>query len=155
MVSCVGFMVFGVEMLFGLVPFKTCPLFALMFVSPLFFFFCLVWSPTTFFFLSLSQALGKPKPRLGFGFPLVFSSCWTRTSSTTRTPSSATTPRRRPRTCLFFFFFSRRRRSLVCWLVSWRSVAFLFGLFFGLWWWVVALGLSVPFCIACKMRNVR
>ena len=96
-------------MLFGFVPFKTSPLFALMLVSPLSFFCCLVCSPTTFFFLSfffflsLSQALGKPKPRLGFGFPLVFSACWTRTSTTTRPSSSASSPRRRPRTLLFFF----------------------------------------------------
>ena len=66
-------MVFGVEMLFGFVPFKTGPLFALMLVSTLSFFCCLVCSPTTFFsFFSLSQALGKPKPRAGFGVPLVF-----------------------------------------------------------------------------------
>ena len=60
-------------MLFGLVPFKTRPLFALMFVSPLSFF--AVWYVRRRRFsllLSLSQALGKPKPRLELGFPLVF-----------------------------------------------------------------------------------
>ena len=71
MVTGVGFMVFGVEMLFGLVPFKIRPLFALMFVSPLSFFCCLVRSPTTFsLFFSLSGA-GETQTQFGFGFPLV------------------------------------------------------------------------------------
>ena len=79
MVSCVVFLVFGVEMLFGLMPFKACPLFAFVFV--VLFFVSLVVGVFVgdvflfFFFslsLSLSQALGKPKPLLGFGFPLVF-----------------------------------------------------------------------------------
>ena len=88
-------------------PFKTCPVFALLFVSPLSFFSVWFVRRRRFsFFLSLSQALGKPKPYLGFGFPLVVSSCWTRTSSTTRTPSSALSPRLRPRTCFFFFSFA-------------------------------------------------
>ena len=73
MVTGVGFMVFGVEMLFGLVPFKTCPLFALMFVSSLFLSCC--WDVRRRRFslcLSLSQVLGKPKPLFGgFGIPLV------------------------------------------------------------------------------------
>ena len=61
----------------GLVPFKTCPLLGNLFV--VLSFSLVVWlilSSSFFFFLSsLSQVLGKPKPRLGFGFPLVFSSC--------------------------------------------------------------------------------
>ena len=70
-------LVFGVEMLFGLVPFKTCPLFALVFVV-LFFFLSLsllLWGCSSATFspcLFLSQARGKPKPFLGFGVPLVF-----------------------------------------------------------------------------------
>ena len=73
---CVVFLVLGVDMLFGLVPFKTCPLFALMFVSPLSFFCCLVCSPTTFISLSFSfslslslRCLGNPNPVWGLGFP--------------------------------------------------------------------------------------
>ena len=52
-----AFLVSGVEMLLGLVPFKTSLLFALMFVSPLSFFCCFVCSPTTFFFFFLSLSL--------------------------------------------------------------------------------------------------
>ena len=84
----------------------------------------LLWgcSPATFFSLSfsLSQALGKPKPRLGFGFPLVFSSCWPRTSSTTRTSCSAYTSRHSSRTCCFFFFSRRRCRWSVGWYCGGR-----------------------------------
>ena len=66
-----AFLVSGVEMLFGLVPFRTSPLFALMFVSPLSFFCCLVCSTTTFFSLSLSlRCWGNPSPFWGLGFPL-------------------------------------------------------------------------------------
>ena len=95
-------------------PLRPAPLFAWVFGVPsLFFLLFGMFAGDVFLFffapLSLSQALGKPKPRLGVGFPLVFSSCWTRTSSTTRTPSSASTPRRRPRTC--FFFSVRRSRG--------------------------------------------
>ena len=53
-------------------PFRPRPVFGLLSVS-LIFSLCLVCSPTPFlcFFLSSSQALGKPKT-LWFGFPLVF-----------------------------------------------------------------------------------
>ena len=64
----------GLRCCFGLVPFKTCPLFALMFVSPLSFFFCLVCSPTTFFFLSFSLS-GAGETQAPFGVwvsPCVF-----------------------------------------------------------------------------------
>ena len=70
--------------------------------------FCSVCSPATFFscflslFVSLSQALGKPKP-FWFGFPLVFSSSWPRSPTSTRTLRSAPTPRLRPAPVFFFF----------------------------------------------------
>ena len=50
--------------------------------------------------LSLSQALGKPKP-FWFGFPLVFSSSWPRSLTSTRTPRSAPTPRPCPAPVFF------------------------------------------------------
>ena len=142
---CMAFLVSGVGIMFGFVPFRTCPLFALMFVSPLSVFRCLVCSPTLSFSLSLSlsQALGKPKPRWGFGFPLVFSAGWTRTTSSIRTTCSAYSSRHCSRDCLFFSFASPP--FVVCWLVLWRSVAFLFGFFLGLWWWMIVLGRSGHF----------
>ena len=85
---CVLFLlVFGVEMLFGLVPFKTClPLVRIGVCSPFFFSLFLSLSlcccgdvrRRRFFSFSLSlslclsQVLGKAKPLLGFGVPLVF-----------------------------------------------------------------------------------
>ena len=66
-----AFLVSGVGIMFGFVPFRTCPLLAQMFVCPLSFFVCLVWLPTTFsLFLSLSGA-GETQTHFGFGFPLV------------------------------------------------------------------------------------
>ena len=117
-----AFLVSGVGiMLFGLVPFRTCPLLAQMFVCPLSFFLLFgVVADDVFLSFFLSQALGKPKPLLGFGFPLVFSSSWTRTSSTTRTSSSAYT--KAPLPHLFFFFFPSSSSFAGCWLVWWRSV---------------------------------
>ena len=104
-VTGVGFMVFGVEMLFGLVPFKTRFLLA----------WCLCRRRRSCFFLSLSlsHTLGKPKPRLGFGFRFVFSSSWTRTTSSIRTLCSTYTSRPRSRTCCFFF------SSALAWVVLW------------------------------------
>ena len=146
MVSCVGFMVFGVERCLVWCPSRPAPcLLSCLCPLSLSFLFGLFADDVFSFFLSLSQALGKPKPYLGFGFPLVVSSCWTRTSSTTRTPSSALSPRLRPRTCFCFFFPSRRRRSLVCWLVLWRSVAFLSGFFCQF----VVVGLLFWVCLGC------
>ena len=105
-------MVFGVEMLFGFVPFKTGPLFALMFAPTLSFSCCLVCSPTTFFSpssLSLSQGAGETQTPCGvWGSPSV-SSSWPRTTSSTRTPCSSPSPRFPPR--LVFFFFFRRSRG--------------------------------------------
>ena len=59
-----GFMVFGVEMLFGLVPFKTSPLFALVFV--VLSFFLLGCSPATFLSLSFSFS-GAGETQTPFG----------------------------------------------------------------------------------------
>ena len=129
-VFCVGCMVFGVEMLFGLVPFKTSPLFALVFVVLSFFSFC--WDVRRRRFclcLSLSQALGKSKPRLGFGFPLVLSSSRTRSTSSIRTPCSAYTSRHRSSSCVFFFFSRRRSRGL-CSGLGFAVLSWL-----GWWWW--------------------
>ena len=72
--DCVfGYLVFGVGFLFGSVPFKTCPLFALMFVS---FFFLVVGmfvdDVCLSVFLSLSGAGETQTPVWGFGIPLVF-----------------------------------------------------------------------------------
>ena len=74
MVSCVGFMVFGVEMLFGLVPFKTCPLFVLMFVSPSLFLllFGMFADAVLSSCLFLSGAGEAQAPARGLGVPLVF-----------------------------------------------------------------------------------
>ena len=74
---CVVFLVSGVEMLFGLVPCKTCPLFGLLFVVLFFFFFSVVgmFVDDVFFSFSLSLYLsgaGEPQTPEGFVFPLVF-----------------------------------------------------------------------------------
>ena len=55
---------------------------------------------------SFSQALGKPKP-FWFGFPLVFSSSFTRTPSSTRKPCSTSTLRSGSRHCFLFVFHNR------------------------------------------------
>ena len=81
LVCCAVFLVSGVEMLFGLVPFKTCPLFGLLFVVLSFFLRLLGCSSTPFLVfshslsLSLSLSLsgaGEPQTPAGFVFPLVF-----------------------------------------------------------------------------------
>ena len=73
LVFCVVVLVLGVEMLFGLVPFRTCPRVRFGVCCPLFLLFCYgdVRRRRFSLCLSLSQTLGKPKPHLGFGFPLV------------------------------------------------------------------------------------
>ena len=77
------FLVFGVEMLFGLVPFTTCPLFALVFVVLSFFSLVVGMFVGEVFLLSLFLRCWEPQtPKLGFGFPVVFLR-WTRTPSST------------------------------------------------------------------------
>ena len=71
---CVVFLVSGVEMLFGLVPFKTCPFFGVLFVV-LFLSGCWDVRRRRFLFLCLSLSLsgaGEPQTPAGFVFPLVF-----------------------------------------------------------------------------------
>ena len=162
-----GFM-FGVLSLWGwynvgLVPFKTCPLLGKLFV--VLFFSLVVWlilsssfslslSLSLFLFLfslSLSLSLrcwGNPNPVWGFGFPLVFSACWPRTTSSIRTSCSAYSSRHRSRSCFFFFLCVAVVRWSVGWYGDGRSRSCSGFLFFGLWWVVVVLGLSVP-CLHC------
>ena len=124
--DCFAFFVSGVGLLSGfLSPSSPDPCLVFVCVPS----FC-VWlvSSTPCFSLSLSQALGKPKP-IWFGFPLVFSSSCTRSPSTTRTLTSARTSRHCPAPVFFFF---RRRRSVSgrCLLVLVLSVSvFLVGVF--------------------------
>ena len=85
--------------------------------------------------LSLSQALGKPKPLLGFGFPLVF-----------LLPGRALRPRPVPRAQhihpgiapapVFFPFFFLLSSSSLAGMVAVGCVFVRF--LFGLWWWAVA-----------------
>ena len=100
-------MVFGVEMLFGLVPFRTSPLFALVFVVLSFFSFC--WDVRRRrFYLCFPFSLrcwGNPNPFRVWVSPCV-SSSWPRSPSSIRTPCTAPTSRFPPR---LVFFFSRRR----------------------------------------------
>ena len=92
------------------------------------FFLCLVGFVAAVFSLSLSQALGKPKP-IWFGFPLVFS--WPRSPSTTRTSRTPPTPRFPPAPVCVFIFFDVARLSGGCWL----------------WVAVFVLGLSLSFLV--------
>ena len=115
MVFCVVFLVLGVDMLFGLVPFKTCPLFALMFVSPLSFFCCLVVRRRRFLSFFLSQVLGKPKPRFGVWVSPCVSSSWPRVSTPTRRRAPHLHLPQVPHPLLCFFFFLS---SPLAWVVS-------------------------------------
>ena len=110
------FLVSGVEMLFGLVPFKTCPFFGLLFVVLFFFLWLLGGSSTTFFFFSVSLSFrcwGTTNP-CGVCVSPSVSSSWTRTPTSTRTSSFSPSPRPRPAPVffLFFFFFFFVRRSV-------------------------------------------
>ena len=152
MVSCVGFMVFGLRCVwFGAL--QDLPRVCFAVCVPSLFFFCFgLFADDVFPSFSLSlRRWGNPNPIWGLGFPL-----WSlragrglRLQPALRAPHF---PQGFAPAPVFFFFPSRRRRSLVCWLVLWRSVAFLFGFFVSLWWWVVVLGLSwlcllsLPFC---------
>ena len=122
-------MVFGVEMLFGLVPFKTYPLFALMFVSPLSFFSVWFVRRRSFsFFLSLRR-WGNPNPVWGLGFPL----CSLLAGRGLRLPFPKASP---PHLPFFFFSFVVVVRGYVG---GWSGfVCFLVG-------WVVSLVLPVLF----------
>ena len=134
---CLVFKPFKPRPVFG---FCMCPFF---FVSGLFrrrrVFSCLLF---------LSGAGETQTPFGGFGVPLVFSSCRTRSPSTTRTSRSAPTPRPRPAPAFFFFLPFRRRRSFPvrCLLVLVLSVSvFLVGVF-------SASGLCFSLCAALKDR---
>ena len=137
--------------LFGFVPFRTCPLLADVFVVLslfLWLFGCARRRRLLSFFLF--RRWGNPNPFWGLGFPL----CSLLPERGLRLPpvlraqlvhlGIAPAP-------VFFFFFASSSSSLVCWLVLWRSVAFVFGCFLfcggGLVFWVCLF----PFCIACKM----
>ena len=109
---------------FGFVPFRTCPLLAEVFVVLslfLWLFGCARRRRLLSFFLF--QALGKPKPLLGFGFPLVFSSSRTSTTPSTRTLCSASLARSSPARSAFFFFLAARVGVFWVWfLLSCLSV---------------------------------
>ena len=143
MVSCVVFLVFGVEMLFGLVPFKTCPLFALVFVALSFFLSCcgdVRWRH--FLSFSLSQVLGKLQtPFWGLGFPLCF---FTLDADSVFNPySDAPTPTPRspfPRTVFIVFRRSSGNRSVVWFFFCRASVC--------MWRFLVLLVLFLLLCLA-------
>ena len=87
-------------------PFKPRPVFGFC-MCPSFFCVWFVSSPPCFScFFFLSGAGETQTPFGGFGVPLVFSSCRTRSPSTTRTSRSAPTSRPRPAPAFFFFFLS-------------------------------------------------
>ena len=120
MVFCVVFfLVLGVDMLFGLVPFKTCPLFALMFVSPLFLCLFGLFADDVFSLSFSLRCWGNPNPFRVWVSPCV-SSSWPRSPSSIRTSSPTPTPRFRTRSCVFSF--SRRRSRWVVvgvWFLGW------------------------------------
>ena len=141
-----AFLVSGVGIMFGFVPFRTCPLLAQMFVCALSFFVCLLWLPTTFsLFFSLSRA-GGTQTHFGFGFPLVSLQPGYALRPTIRTSSPfSPTPKSRSRSCVFFFFsfFVAVRAGL--WSVFGSRVGSRFGRCFGLSV-LVGLGLSRLLC---------
>ena len=143
-------LVSGVGIMFGFVPFRTCPLLAQMFACPLSFFVCLVWLSTTFsLFLSLSGA-GETQTPVGVWVSPSVSSSWTRTSSSTRTPCSSRSPRSSPAPVFFFFFstalawvfFGCGSRCLGCLSVCLVCLSV-----------CLSVCLPVHVCIACKTSN--
>ena len=147
---CVVFLVSGVEMLFGLVPFKTRPLFGLLFVVLSFFLWlvgCL--STTFFFFFSLSLSLsgaGEPQAHAGFVFPLVF-----------LRPGHGLRLRPVP---LHFFLHQGFAPHLFLFFSSLFARVFLFGFAFLSCWvvcvcveWVVLLHSSLASCNTCCQRG--
>ena len=149
-VFCVSFMVFGVGMLSGLVPFRTSPLFALVLVSSPFF-LLLGCSSAPFASLSLSLSLrcwGNPNPFLVWVSPCV-SSTWTRTAPPTRTLCSASLARSSPAPAFFFCFFLSAARVGFFWvwfLLSGRSVGLSVCL---------SVGLSVCLPVHARLAFVR
>ena len=124
---CLDYLVSGVGILFGLVPFKTCPLFALMFVSSLSFSCCGDVRRRRFLF-SLSLSGAGEKPLLGgLGFPLclfflaehyAFNPYAKLRSYTKASPSP----------CVVFFFFSVVARLPIGMFLDWCGwVGFLGG----------------------------
>ena len=112
-IVCLEFLVSGVEMLFGLMPFKTCPLFVLLFVSTSL--SLVVWDVrrrrffSVFFFSLFLSVSGAWETQTPFGVwvsPCV-SSSRTRTTSSTRTPCSAPLARSSPARPVFFLFAAR------------------------------------------------
>ena len=134
MVSCVGVLVFGVELLFGLVPFKTCPLFAFGVRSPLFF-LSSCWDVCRrrfFLFFSLSGA-GETQTPCGVWDSPCVSSTWPRTTSSTRTPCSTSSPRFRSRSCFVFFFSPSSFAGMVVVGYGLLGLSLCGGLFFWVW----------------------
>ena len=132
-----SFLVSGVEILFGLVPFKTSPLFALVFVVPSLFSFVVGMCVGDVFSLSLFlRCWGTPNPFWGLGFPL----CSLRPGRELRLQSAGLAPHlhqgHRPAPV---FFFCSPLASFGSW---WLLVSFCFG------------GVGF-FCIACKTSNAQ
>ena len=137
-VFCVVFSVSGVgNMLLGLVPFRTRPLLAKVFV--VLSFSLVVWlvSTTPFSLFFLSQVLGKPKPISGLGCPLCLFILATislfNPHALLRTYIKVTAPR------LFFFFFFfavvARLSGLGVLGLVWMGCVFWWLVF---WWWFLA-----------------
>ena len=117
---CMAFLVSGVGIMFGFVPFRTCPLLAQLFVCPLSFFVCLVWLPTTFsLFLSLSGAGETQTPFGVWVSPCVLFFLDADFVDNPYIELSTFPKASPPHLPFFFFFFFRRRRSRVCWWLVW------------------------------------
>ena len=143
---CMAFLVSGVGIMFGFLPFRTCPLLAQLFVCPLSFFVCLVWLPTTFsLFLSLSGAGETQTPFGGLGFPLcsLLPGRGLRRQPVHRAQHF---PQGFAPAPAFFFFFFRRRRSRVCWWV---------GLALSVFWLVRVVSLVLPVLLRCMQEVFR
>ena len=111
LVFCVVVLVLGVETLFGLVPFRTCPRVRFGVCCPLFLLFCYGDVRRRRFSLCLSLSLslsgaGETQTPFGVWVSPCDSSSWTRSAMTTRSSCSAPLTRSGSRTCFFFFFLS-------------------------------------------------
>ena len=139
LVCCVVVLVLGVEMLFGLVPFRTCHRVRFGVCCPLFFL-------SVFFFFSLSlSGTGETQTPFGVWVSPCVSSSWTRSAMTTRSSCSAPLTSQAPAPVFFFVVVVRWFGGGWSWFACFLSGGVVFvGCFLLLWW-------RSFLCIACKM----
>ena len=141
LVFCVVVLVLGVEMLFGLVPFRTCPRVRVGVCCPLFLLFCYGDVRRRRFSLCLCLSLslslsgaGETQTPFGVWVSPCDSSSWTRSAMTTRSSCSAPLTRSGSRTC-FFVVVVRWFGGGWSWFACFLSGGVVFvGCFLLLWW---------------------